>query len=349
MYACCHPVRNACRQPAPADPPLPAAQVLALTMELQQLGGGDVAVGSAWTGITTAASATAAAGHLDAAAPDWASLSEALDAELRPWLRRGFGSAVLLLGGPTSSVTSIATAACADALGSAGRVGVSWQLLSGGVVRDPVGRRQQLAGTAGSRRPSAAPRPASRLGTQHAAAAAAGGEDAAEPCTILACTPADLSQLLEIAQAQLQAAAAPAAAAAPGADLQAPPALLLHLSLAAADGRPSAALHLLHLPAPQGVAAEAQQEALLRMLREAADLHQRRREGEHAHDTLLILMLVLACQCAVCSDLHNLVLVCILQTVPVRNKVVASLPSCLQASTCLPLPSCRRSTSWRHR
>ena len=271
----------ACRQPAPADsrPPLP--QVLALTAELQQLGGGDVAVGSAWAGAALgAAAAAAAAGQLDAAADDWPSLTSALAADLRPWLQRGFGAATLLLGGSASTAASLAAAACAGTLGAAGRVGISWQLLSGGVVRDPWGRRQQLPGAGGSRRPGAAPRPTSRLAGRDAPTAAAGGaEDAAEPCTLLACTPVELGQLLDTAQAQLHGAAADTAAGGSAAEAHAPPALLLHLSLAAADGRPSAALHLLYLPAPQGAAAEQQQDALLRLLQEAADLHQRCREG----------------------------------------------------------------------
>lgn len=272
----------ACHQPAPADsrPPLP--QVLALTAELQQLGGGDVSVGSAWAGAALGAAAAAASGQLDAAAGDWPSLTSALAAELRPWLQRGFGAAALLLGGSAGSAASLAAAACAGTLGAAGRVGVSWQLLSGGVVRDPWGRRQQLPGAGGSRRPSAAPRPISRLAGRDAPTVAAGGaEDAAETCTLLACTLVELGQLLDGAQAQLHSAAADTAGGGSAAEAQAPPALLLHLSLPAADGRPSAALHLLYLPASQGAAAEQQQDTLLRLLQEAADLHQRHREGEY--------------------------------------------------------------------
>lgn len=269
------PSQAALRRPASESPAQNScAQVLQLTAELESLGGGDVALGRAWVAAVQPAGAAPPAAAAPAAFDSWCSLSPVLNTELAAWLQQGFSATVLLLGtSGNAAVGVVSHVGAAAALTRGACVGLSWQLLTAGAVRDPLGSRQQPPGGASKRQPMA--RPSSRLGREAGGGGAADGEagDAQPPCTVLASSPAEVEQLLEAAQQQLRAAAA-----ATGEGKQ-PPALLLQVSLQPGGGRPAAVLHVLQL-CSDGSSGGAQEQQLLRLLQEVADLHYRRREGE---------------------------------------------------------------------
>lgn len=204
--------------------------------------------------------------------------------ELLPWLRRGFDASVLLLQGQGClDAATLASRVGAAAFANGGsRLGVTWQLLSGGSVRGPLGAKVRPPGApaAGKRPAAASSRPGSRLGRDSAAAAGDEEQQRQQECTTFCATSAaELQHALGAARQQLQHAAA-AAGEGP------PPVLLLRLELRSPAGaRPqkAAALHVLQCACPGSVAGQEAQGApqlLLKLLEEVADLHRRRREGE---------------------------------------------------------------------
>lgn len=262
--------------------------MLELAAELAALGGGDVAVGRCWTGAVAAdGSSSAAAEALAACRNSLESLMEELQQEMWPWLRRGFNAALLLLGrGPDAQDTeageltagTVLAAVGEAALASGMQLGVTWQLLLGsGSVCGPLGTQQQLPSGSQPQPPAAKQQQgtvgqlsSSRLGRESAGQGA--GNDAglaAASCVIRIASETELQQVVAAASRQLEAAATAAAA-----DGQPMPALLMQLTLVAAEGQPTAVLHVL-----QPARAVAEQQHLIRLLQEVADLHQRRREG----------------------------------------------------------------------
>ncbi|KAL4457510.1 hypothetical protein ABPG75_012375 [Micractinium tetrahymenae] len=297
---------------------VPTSEVLALTAELAGLGGGDVTVGRGWVGaIAPAGSAAAAAASLDASFPDANALCAAVQQELWPWLRSGYSATLLLLGAASGSSSSSADGSAAKML-TAGEVlarvggtaldegcqlGLSWQLVSGDAVHGPLAGHNQAAVASSAKAPQAQParRPSSRLGREVAADPSGAS---AQELTVRAATANELAELLSAVRQQEQQLAAAAGDASP-------PALVLRLQLRGPGSGTGAVLNVLQLPASsssssssssrsssggsdiggrssggspgekQPAAAGGQQEALLRLLAEVADLHQRRREGEH--------------------------------------------------------------------
>lgn len=236
--------------------------------------------------------------------------------ELGPWLRDGLSAALVLLGAADSEGSSTDTnAACAldagnvlarlgaTALSEGWQLGLSWQLVSGDEVCGLLPRYEPGAAEPVVKAQLAQParRPSSRLARQ---AAAEPSKAAAQPPLVVhAATAGELTQLLSaLRQQQLAAAAAGVPA----------PALLARLELHRSENEPGALLHVLQLASPQQggscnaggsssgtsknspcvrqqAAADSQREALLRLLAEVADMHQRRREGEAAVPVCLAL------------------------------------------------------------
>jgi hypothetical protein len=232
-------------------------QVLQNAAELQALGDNSFVVGPAWTGCLapTASGCSLAAADggrlLDAHCRSPASLIDSLQQQLSSWIQQGFdATAVLLSSGEARqlSAVSLATGVGAAALDSGMQLAVSWRLVAESTA-------QQHAASGARKR-------ASRQGKE-GVSSAAGSSD------IGVSSHGQLEQLTAVVQRQLQAIAAQAAARE-----DPPPALLLKLVLGQGPGHPAPTLHIVQ-PGSQD---QAQQ--LTRLVREVADLHQRRRQGK---------------------------------------------------------------------
>lgn len=220
--------------------------------------------------------------------------------ELWPWLLGGYNAVLLLLGADSGTSSSCSVSYAAGGLGAehvlAGlgnaafseglQLGLSWQLVSSDAAHGTLHWKTQTAAEAAAKRQQAR-RPGTRLGRE--AAAQSSEASFQHHMVVHAATASELAQLLSAARQQEQQLTAMAGGGTA-------PALLLRLQLETPDGGPGAVLNVLQLGASryegcsggskdspgakQQAAAGSQEQALLRLLGEVADLHQRRREGE---------------------------------------------------------------------